>query len=229
MPISLENVVPWGRTMNEYERMFSLTSADLSRSILGCGDGPASFNSQWTARGGQVLSVDPIYAFSAGEIEKRVRDTYEVIVRGVRENPDDFVWNDIASPEALGELRLSAMRCFLEDFETGKQQGRYIEASLPNLPFAGKQFDLTLVSHLLFLYSEQLDLSFHRAALEELCRVAREVRIFPLLALGSVPSPHLEPIVNEWRARDYRVDLVRVNYEFQKGGHTMLRLRGNEN
>jgi hypothetical protein len=229
MPISLENVVPWGRTMNEYERMFSLTNADLSRSILGCGDGPASFNSQWTARGGQVLSVDPIYAFSAGEIEKRVRDTYEVIIRGVRENPDDFVWNDIASPEALGELRLSAMRRFLEDFEIGKQQGRYIEASLPNLPFAGKQFDLALVSHLLFLYSEQLDLNFHRAALEELCRVAREVRIFPLLALGSVPSPHLEPIVNEWRARDYQVDLVRVNYEFQKGGHTMLRLRGNQN
>jgi hypothetical protein len=229
MPISLENVVPWGRTMNEYERMFSLTSADLSRSILGCGDGPASFNAQWTARGGQALSVDPIYAFSAGEIEKRVRETYEVIINGVRDNPDDFVWNDIASPEALGELRLSAMRRFLEDFETGKQQGRYIEESLPHLPFAGKQFDIALVSHLLFLYSEQLDLTFHRAALEELCRVAREVRIFPLLALGSVPSPHLEPIVKEWRARDYQVDLVRVNYEFQKGGHTMLRLRGNEN
>jgi SAM-dependent methyltransferase len=224
MAITLDQIVPWGRTLDEYQRMFSLGEAERARSILGCGDGPASFNAEWTARGGQVFSVDPIYAFSAADIENRVRETYELIINGVRENPNDFVWNDIASPEALGELRLTAMRRFLDDYETGKQQGRYIDASLPALPFADKQFDLALVSHLLFLYSEQLSFDFHRAALEELCRVAREVRIFPLLALGSIPSPHLEPLMEEWHARHYEVELVRVNYEFQKGGHTMLRI-----
>ena len=41
---ALDQVVPWGRSFDEYRRMFALTDADLSRVILGCGDGPASFN-----------------------------------------------------------------------------------------------------------------------------------------------------------------------------------------
>ena len=43
---------------------------------------------------------------------------------------------------------------------------------------------MALCSHLLFLYSDHLDAAFHRAAIRDLCRVAGEVRIFPLLALG---------------------------------------------
>ncbi len=52
------------------------------------------------------------------------------------------------------------MRLFLEDFEEGKKQGRYIAGELPELPFDDNSFDLAHVSHLLFLYSEQLSLNF---------------------------------------------------------------------
>jgi hypothetical protein len=52
--------------------MFALSEADLPRAILGVGDGPASFNAQWTAGGGHIVSIDPLYAFSAKEIERRV-------------------------------------------------------------------------------------------------------------------------------------------------------------
>jgi hypothetical protein len=44
------------------------------------------------------------------------------------------------------------------------------------------------------MYSTQLDESFHLASVRELCRVADEVRIFPLLALGATPSVHV-PVV----------------------------------
>ena len=44
MEIKYESVVPWGRTFEEYVDMFNLTEVDLDKSILGCGDGPASFN-----------------------------------------------------------------------------------------------------------------------------------------------------------------------------------------
>ena len=33
--------------------MFDLSAADLGRRILGCGDGPASFNAELTAQGGR--------------------------------------------------------------------------------------------------------------------------------------------------------------------------------
>jgi hypothetical protein len=50
---SYDELKPRGRNFDEYRRMFSLGDDDLSRRILGCGDGPASFNQELTARGGQ--------------------------------------------------------------------------------------------------------------------------------------------------------------------------------
>ena len=40
--MKLEQVVPWGRSLWEYTHMFDLTGADLARTIVGVGDGPAS-------------------------------------------------------------------------------------------------------------------------------------------------------------------------------------------
>jgi len=56
---SLDQVVPWGRSFEEYVAMFSLTEEDLAGRILGCGDGPASFNCELTRRGGMIVSLDP--------------------------------------------------------------------------------------------------------------------------------------------------------------------------
>jgi hypothetical protein len=36
---TLEQVVPWGRSFDEYRRIFALTDDDLRLRILGCGDG----------------------------------------------------------------------------------------------------------------------------------------------------------------------------------------------
>lgn len=39
MAFTLDKVVPWGRSYDEYVAMFALSSDDLRRRILGCGDG----------------------------------------------------------------------------------------------------------------------------------------------------------------------------------------------
>lgn len=44
MGFTLDKVVPWGRSYDEYVSMFDLSGADLGVRILGCGDGPAEFN-----------------------------------------------------------------------------------------------------------------------------------------------------------------------------------------
>ena len=82
--------------------------------------------------------------------------------------------------EELGQLRMAAMEEFLLDYDRGKAEGRYVNAELPNLPFQDHIFDLALCSHFLFLYSSTLDGEFHIAAIREMCRVAHQVRIFPL-------------------------------------------------
>jgi hypothetical protein len=118
-----------------------------------------------------------------------------------------------------------AMQTFLSDFPSGMAEGRCLAAALPSLPFPDGHFDLPLCSHLLFLYSRQLDAAFHHASLLELCRVAREVRVFPLLALGGAMSPHLEGSIDGLRAAGLQVSIQRVTYEFQRGACDMLRVQ----
>ena len=82
--------------------------------------------------------------------------------------------------DALRAQREKAYRGFVADY---RQHGhaRYIETEFPNSRFADGQFDLALVSHFLFLDDEQLDYDFHKHTLLELLRIAREVRLFPLV------------------------------------------------
>lgn len=223
--MQLEQVVPWGRNAGEYLRMFDLKESDLAGRILGCGDGPASFNAELTAKGHQVISIDPIYAFSGEGIRARVAATYETIIGQVKLRPERYVWREFANPDALGTTRLAAMEKFLGDYDAGKAEGRYIDASLPSLPFADDSFDLALCSHFLFLYSEQLDADFHVAGVKELLRVARDVRFFPLLNLECEVSAHL-PVVIEWcKATGHQAEVRPVPYEFQVGGARMLHVR----
>ncbi len=222
---ALDHVVPWGRSFDEYRCMFALTDEDLRGKTLGCGDGPASFNAEATRRGSVVISCDPIYRYDADQLRDRIAATYESILEQTRRNTDEFVWTNIRSIEELGRVRLAAMNAFLDDYPAGRAEGRYIDAELPNLPFGDSSFDLALSSHFLFLYSAQLSETFHRAAIREMCRVAAEVRIFPLLALGAVPSLMVEPVMEELRGLGFGVSIDDVPYEFQRGGNKMMRIR----
>jgi hypothetical protein len=224
MGLQLNTVIPWGRSLGEYIRMFDLTSDDLKPSILDCAGGPASFNSEMTPQGYQIISCDPIYQFSADEIAQRIQDTYTTVIDGVKASFQDYVWDHIPSPEALGEIRMVAMEQFLADFSIGKQQGRYLTAELPQLPFNSQQFDLALCSHFLFTYSDHFSEDFHLQAILELCRVAQQVRIFPLLKVSGEPSPFLQPIIQELENRGYLTRIKTVNYQFQKNGNQMLKI-----
>jgi len=224
MAFTLNDIVPWGRQLDEYVEMFALCEADLAKRILGCGDGPASFNAELTGRAGRVVSVDPIYRFSPEEIRRRVDETYDVVMEQTRRNAHEFVWNRIPSIDELGRMRRRAMEAFLADYRRGRAEGRYVDASLPQLPFAEREFDLALCSHFLFLYSEQLSADFHVESIEELCRIAGEVRIFPLLELGSKRSRHLDAVLTRLRNDGLDVRVEAVSYEFQRGGNQLLKV-----
>lgn len=223
MSFTLEKIVPWGRSFDEYAAMFSLSNADLEKHIIGCGDGPASFNAELTKRGGHVVSADPVYQFSAPEIKERILATYDQVMEQTRKNKDEFVWANIKSIEELGRIRMEAMNRFLEDYQNGK--GRYIPAELPTLPFTDAEFDLALCSHFLFLYSDHLTVGFHIESLKELCRIAPEVRVFPLLELGAKESRHLGAVIDNLNEDGYECTVEKVCYEFQRGGNEMLRVK----
>ena len=224
MEINYKDIVPWGRSFDEYIKMFSLTPDDLNLKILDCGGGPSGFNSEMTKRGKKVISIDPIYNLSADDIKIRINETYDDVINQTRVNANKFIWQNISSVEELGRIRMAAMEQFLGDFEQGKIERRYIYTELPSLPFTDKEFDIALSSHFLFLYSSNLSLDFHRKAINEMVRVAREIRIFPLVNVNAVPSPYIEHIKKELVKKGYMVAIEKVDYEFQKGGNEMLRI-----
>jgi len=222
--VQLQDVVPWGRSFDEYRRMFALSGEDLSHPILGCGDGPASFNATGAARGARIVSCDPLYVFRAADIDRRIRECSFEVLSQVRLHAHDYVWDDFRDPDDLKVHRLAAMREFLEDFERPESRRRYVAAALPRLPFGDRSFSLALVSHLLFLYSGHLDLAFHVAAVEELLRVASELRIFPIVALDGRRSPYVDAVRNACEEAGIRCTVRAVPYHFQRGAFEMLHL-----
>jgi hypothetical protein len=222
--VHLHEIIPWGRSLDEYQHMFALTDADLSGKILGCGDGPASFNAELTQLGHTVVSCDPIYALSAAQILGRFEAGIDPIMSQVRAHPQNYVWTYHRSPDDLLNTRKQVIRTFLSDYETGLKQGRYVIAELPTLPFATQSFDLAVSSHLLFLYSRLLSQEFHLQSILELCRVAKEIRLFPITTLECEISPHLAPLMDELPHRGLKVELTKVDYQLQRNGNQMLRV-----
>lgn len=218
--MKLENVVPWGRNRSEYQKMFLLEEGDYSKNILGCGDGPSSFN----AEGEGITSIDPIYNFSKDEIRKRINETKDIIKEQMLQNQNDFIWKEFKDVEDLCKSRLESMNNFLEDYDIGKKENRYIPGSLPILPFEDNEFDLALSSHFLFLYSEDLNLNFHIKSIKEMLRVSKEVRIFPLVNLTCDESPHLKGVLEFLDENQYTYKIEETRYEFQKGANRMLRI-----
>ncbi|MGL5835738.1 MAG: SAM-dependent methyltransferase, partial [Waterburya sp.] len=155
MVMKLDKVVPFGRSLDEYIKMFNLTSEDLQQSILGVGDGPASFNAEGTVKGYKITSIDPIYQFEGKEIKQRFDAVVDNIIDQVIATPNNWVWSYHKNPQGLKASRIKALETFLQDYQLGKQEGRYQAQELPYLDFADQSYDLALCSHFLFLYSEQ--------------------------------------------------------------------------
>ena len=223
---TLQSIVPWGRTLDEYRAMFLLSKHDLQQKILGCGDGPASFNFEARALGTDVISIDPTYAFIREELAQRIEEITDEVISQVEKNKEGFVWKNIRDIDDLYKTRMGAMEQFLDDYEEGKSRGYYQLQMLPKLSFRDKEFDLALSSHFLFLYSKHLDYEFHLKSILEMLRVAKEVRIFPILTLKNERSLYIDDIIKDLERLGYLPKIVQTNYEFQKGANKMLQVLG---
>ena len=90
----------------------------------------------------------------------------------------------MAATASSVSLRMAAMEEFLHDYELGKTDGRYVEHALPDpVALPDHSYGLGLSSHFLLLY-ENLGYEFHVAAIAEMLRLCREVRIFPICNLN---------------------------------------------
>lgn len=211
------------RSSAEYRAMFDLTDAGLSRRILDCPSGGAAFTGEVCDHGGDVTACDIAYFDRTPDelgalaiAEARRGSAY------VSAHREQYRWAFFTDPGDHQRSRTASAQRFAVDVR--RRPHRYVAGALPQLPFDDCSFDLTLSSHLLFSYAEDLDYAFHLAAIRELMRVTRhEVRIFPLTALGSSqPYPRLNELISELRSHGIAGNIVESSYEFQAGGNRML-------
>ncbi len=221
MPFKLNSVVPWGRNFAEYRAMFCLTDEDMKKKIAGFGDGSASFNCEASQQGYSVTSFDPIYSFSVNALRDRINEVRDIVMEQMRNNTENYVWKNIKTLDELENVRMSAMKLFLSDFEKGKKENRYIYHELPDKPpYENGAFDIGLSSHFLLMYTS-LGYDFHIKSISEMLRVCKEIRIFPIVDLDAEKTQLISDVINYFKS-SYKVEIKPTEYEFQKGENKML-------
>lgn len=222
----VHDVAVIGRTFEEYLAMFDIEPPDLEgERILDCPSGAGSFVAGAADRGVSVVGADRAYRRPPTELARRCRSDTAAVADQLPEKRDLFTWEFYESVERRIELLERACESFLADYRT-ESGGRYVAGALPDLPFPDDAFSLALSAHLLFLYDNRFDRTFHAASLRELARVAREVRVYPLQGLDAEPSALLEGVLEGLKLEGYDVDIRSIPFEFQRGSTEQLVISG---
>jgi SAM-dependent methyltransferase len=209
------------RSFEEYRSIFSMSDEDFGLRILDCPGGGSSFTATVNAIGGDATAVDPVYALPPVEVAEMVAAE---VARGSAwaiANMDRYRWDFYGDPAGHRRVRTESARSLGADIVANP--ARYRPGALPELPFPDNAFDLVLCSHLLFTYSDRLDLEFHRSAIVEMARVGTQVRIYPLVhQSGTSERELLADLIAMLPAHGLQARPVRVSYEFQQGANEML-------
>jgi hypothetical protein len=202
--------------------MFALDDAQLTAGpILDCPGGASSFGAQVRARGGCVVSVDPVYELGVKRVVEQVRANLRQAPELLAKQAWSIDWSYLGSPEAYVRSGEVATDVFAADCT---HNGRYyMAAALPHLPFGDRSFLLTLSSHLLFVKHEFLNYDDHLAALVELTRVTRgEVRVHPIVDTTGAIYPRLEELRAALLRHNVATDVLYIERSWIVGANQTL-------
>lgn len=203
--------------------MFALSDFDLSRRILDCAGGAASFTAEARASGYTVYAVDPLYGLSQTERIEVVEAGYNRAIQNISKERDLYQWGFPSSPEEHRALRRNSADIFLESIL--KNPEYYIPGRLESLPFQDDSFDIVLCSHFLFTYANILNEVTHVRYLREMLRVAKmQVRIYPIIGYGVDATSSLNAVCSECSNLGFVSSIRNVPYHFLKGTGQMLEI-----
>ena len=224
MSITLDQVALVGRTYNEYKRMFDVTKESLvGQKVLDVAAGVSSFCAIGNAVGLNITAIDPAYYFMADEIETKAEEDLETVLTKLAFNKSHYNWGFYHDIEGVRISRFKAYQTFLKDYQSNPSN--YIPGEVSKLPFEDKEFDTTLVSHLMFLYDHLFTEEEQIATFRELIRVTRnEIIIFPTKNLSGQNSKWVDLIIKNTEFLEHTFRLEKAQFEFQKGNSLRLRV-----
>lgn len=226
----MRRLVLWGHHLDESIDMFDLSSKDLQKRFLEYASGATAFNAELTVLGGQCLSYDPWFAFEPLHLSQMIEQQFDARIREFQAQQQALdVSRYGGSFDQLITYRREGIATFLADYERGRLDGRYVANLSPHqvpqtLPFEHSSFDIALVAHAFFSDVPYQTIDDHVLMIEELARVAKEVRIFPLVDAQGIPSPCLGPVLLGLQQDNFGIEVREVSYHLQPKGHAMLRV-----
>ncbi len=224
----------YGRTLREYQSMFGLDLEALrGKRVLDVASGPASFAAEAADLDIEVVCCDPRYALDPVELRADGERGIEFTRLAYEHFPAPLskrFYTDIDDTIAHGQRALDH---FAADFEQHRN-GRYIAASLPEIPLPSRSFDLVLCANFLILYADispgigvpALDYPFHLSAVEELLRLARgPVRLRPSHGIFGEPHPYADRLRVDLAGQGHQTRFVDTEYELTELTRPLLQIQ----
>ncbi len=219
----MRKLVLWGHHWDEYREMFDLSASSLNNSFLEYGCGPSAVNKELHDTT-KIMSCDPLFVLDKGTLSTKTALIFHDMAAHIFRDKDKFDFSHDGSFEDLIASRQQGMLEFFSDYDQGKKEKRYLPVTDYALPFKDFEFDMALSSHYLFADLDDQDIDFHLKVIQELARVAKEVRIFPLIDRHGQPSPFLGPVLLGLQQANFGVEVREVSYHLQPKGNAMLRV-----
>jgi SAM-dependent methyltransferase len=220
----MRKLVLWGHGAEDYLGMFDLSQAELESGILEYGCGPSAVNSQLTKLNKQVVSCDPLFVLDKDTLSSKAKMIFANMAEEIYLHQDRFDFSQSGGLEKLLVNRQQGMQNFFADYPNGKKEGRYVGISDYHLPFADFTFEYALSSHYFFADLDEQTVDFHLIVIRELARIAKEVRIFPLVDREGNMSEFLGPVLLGLQQENYGVEVREVSFHLHKSGNAMLRV-----
>ncbi len=217
----------WVYSLRDYHQMFDLSDEDLSRKILDYPGGISSFNAELAQQGVFVISGDALYSRSRDVLSVESDELFQANCQMFRDHQERIKGHDESVIETIFNDWLLSKQIFLDDYERGYEEGRYRAIESLLLPFDDDQFELALCTDFLAL-SQTIPQFTTESLVAELCRVAEEVRVYPLMTTEGKMHPALGSVMLSLQQQNFGVEVREVTYDQQVGGNAMLRVWSKE-
>lgn len=220
-------VKDWIYNLDDYRQIFNLTDQEIQKGTLDYPGGVSSVNAELYALGQTIISAGPSYRLSPKEMQGHAKQILQNKITNLRQNvellstPNEQTINNV-----IQRWQLSTEQ-FLADYELGKKQGRYIVLDPPPFTTIEQTFELLLCTD--FLFNKALSPTHSSQQLmDELCKLATEIRVFPLPDAKKIIAAELGPIMLDFQQRNYGIEVRAVNYPLRSDANAFLRIWAKE-
>ncbi len=204
----------WIYSLADYRQIFDLTEHDLQKQLLDFPAGVSSVNAELSALGYRIISADPAYSLNPVQMQQFVQENF-LKNRNGAENPD------------IIEKWKRSTELFLNDYETGKHEGRYIPMQLPPQAQIHQPCELLLCPDLLF--NPLITSSYEPSKfMNDLAKLAAEVRVYPLPEDKNAVTSALGPLMLELQHRNFGVEIKAIEWLQRNKSGAMLRVWAKE-